>query len=171
MTQWHHKTVFIVYKIRQISGCSVLTRSLKLGRETSLRYGGTVRMRPMSHMKAFFVWVGSGHAPRHAVSQSRRDRQLVDEQWARADAVICYVRLPFSIRKVGFFLLSSYRYIRSILGTVLLRKWLKSVELVLSWMILTNNIDWQLQFTEGTRVQFNIHLPRAATKFVRFLAS
>jgi len=31
-------------------------------------------------------------------------------------------------------------------------------------------IDWRLQFTEGTRVQFNIHLPGAATKFVRFLA-
>jgi len=31
--------------------------------------------------------------------------------------------------------------------------------------------DGKLQFTEGTRVQFNIHLPGAATKFVRFLAS
>ena len=28
--------------------------------------------------------------------------------------------------------------------------------------------DGKLQFTEGTRVQFNIHLPGAATKFVRF---
>jgi len=31
--------------------------------------------------------------------------------------------------------------------------------------------DGKVQFTEGTRVQFNLYLPGAATKFVRFLAS
>jgi len=54
----------------------------------------------------------------------------------------------------------------------LLRKLLKSVESRISVVMNDSDqfFDGQLQFSEGTRVQFNIHLPGAATKFVRFLA-
>jgi len=57
------------------------------------------------------------------------------------------------------------------LGLILLRKLLKSVELSVVMNDSDQFFDGKLQFTEGTRVQFIIHLPGAATKFVRFLAS